>query len=178
MLPNCTIFLIGPMGVGKSTVGRALAEQTSREFLDSDHEIERRTGASIPWIFELEGESGFRRREAQVLADLALRPELIVATGGGAILLQENRAVLATGRVVYLRAALETLFERTRRDRQRPLLQTPDPRATLQALLAAREPLYAALADLTVLTDGRPAGLVAREILQHLETKAHAHTDG
>lgn len=177
MLANRTLFLIGPMGVGKSTVGRALAELAGRDFLDSDLEIERRTGASIPWIFELEGEAGFRRREAQVLADLAARPDLVVATGGGAVLLEENRVVLRQGVVVYLRATLDTLLERTRRDRQRPLLQTADPRASLAAILAARTPLYESLADRTVLTDGRPAALVAREILQQLEPKAHAHTD-
>src|SRR3990167_1933783 len=118
------VFLIGPMGAGKSTIGHYLAELLHKEFLDADHEIEARTGASIPLIFEIEGEAGFRRRESSVLDDLTRKSNLVLATGGGAILSDDNRRALRTrGVVVYMHAPLETLLQRTRRDRHRPLLQ-------------------------------------------------------
>lgn len=167
------LFLIGPMGVGKSTVGRALADALGRQFFDTDHEIERRTGATIPWIFEIEGEAGFRRRESQMLRELAEQSGIVLATGGGVVLEEANRLVLGRGFVVYLEASLDTLVERTRRDRHRPLLQTADPRAKLKEILEARQSLYAALSDLTVTTDHRPASSVAREIIQHWSASHH-----
>lgn len=174
------IFLIGPMGAGKTTIGRQLAQALHKTFLDVDHEIESRTGVSIPTIFDIEGEAGFRSREAQVLSDLAQGHDLVLATGGGAVLREENRAALRQyGTVVYLRADLEILYERTRRDRNRPLLQTPDPRGKIQALLAEREPLYLALADIVVETGQRPPASVARDVMQALKQQAfHEHPEG
>ena len=148
------IFLIGPMGAGKTTIGRQLAKSLGLDFVDSDHEIESRTGASIPLIFEVEGEAGFRRREREVIDELTQRSHIVLATGGGAVLDPANRAHLAArGRVVYLRASLEHLLKRTAKDRNRPLLQTDDPRARLQQILERRDPLYCEIADLVVETD-------------------------
>lgn len=174
------IFLIGPMGAGKTTIGRQLAQALHKTFIDVDHEIESRTGVSIPTIFDIEGEAGFRSREAQVLADLAQGHDLVLATGGGAVLREDNRAVLKEyGMVVYLRADLEILYERTRRDRNRPLLQTPDPRGKIQVLLAKREPLYLGLADIVVETGQRPPASVARDVIQALKQQTtHAHPEG
>lgn len=165
-----SIFLIGPMGAGKTTIGRRLALALRREFLDSDQEIEQRAGASIPLIFELEGESGFRLREKAILAELTQRPEIVLATGGGAILDLENRRCL-TGRglVVYLRASVDEQLRRTRQDDHRPLLQTADPRARLAELFEQRDPLYREAADWTISTEDRPLGQVTREILRRLD---------
>lgn len=147
------IFLIGLMGAGKTTIGRQLAQALGKEFLDSDHEIEARTGVNIPLIFELEGEAGFREREAAVIDELTARENIVLATGGGAVLREENRRYLKQrGKIVYLRATVDQLLERTRKDKNRPLLQTEDPRARLEALLEEREPLYLGLADLVVST--------------------------
>lgn len=164
-----SIFLIGPMGAGKTTIGRRLALALRREFLDSDQEIERRAGASIPLIFELEGESGFRVREKAVIAELTQRPDIVLATGGGAILDSENRRCL-TGRgvVVYLRASVDEQLRRTRQDGNRPLLQTADPRARLAELFHQRDPLYREAADLILSTEDRPLNQVTREILRRL----------
>jgi len=165
-----SIFLIGPMGAGKTTIGRRLALALRREFLDSDQEIEQRAGASIPLIFELEGESGFRVRERAVIAELTQRQEIVLATGGGAILDPENRRCL-TGRglVVYLRASVDEQLRRTHQDHHRPLLQTPDPRARLAELFHQRDPLYREAADWMIATEDRPLGQVTREILQRLD---------
>lgn len=164
------IFLIGPMGAGKTTIGRALAEALGLEFLDSDQEIERRCGCDIPWIFDVEGEAGFRRREREVIEELTAREGIVLATGGGAVLSPENRARLRErGRVIYLEAPLDALVERTARDRNRPLLQTEDPAARLAAILAEREPLYRESADLVVGTDRRPIRRVVGEILRRLD---------
>lgn len=149
-----SVFLVGPMGAGKTTLGRQLAAVLGYSFVDSDHEIEARTGADIPWIFDVEGEEGFRRREAQVIDDLTRRQHIVLATGGGAVLRPENRAALHDrGFVVYLSASIDQLLVRTARDRNRPLLQTDDPRAVFERLLAAREPLYREVAHLEVKTD-------------------------
>jgi len=150
------IFLVGPMGSGKTTIGRQLAKVLDREFIDSDHEISRRTGADIPWIFDIEGEAGFRERERMVIEDLTRRQGIVLATGGGAILDAGNRKCLASrGMTVYLSASIEQLFMRTAKDRNRPLLQTDDPRARLEELMLIRDPLYREVADLVVDTDDR-----------------------
>lgn len=139
------------MGAGKTTVGRHLSKRLGRRFIDADHEIEARTGVRIPTIFEIEGEAGFRRREAQVIADLARERDLVLATGGGAVLDPATRAVLAaTGVVVYLNAAPTMLYERTRHDRNRPLLQVADPLAKIRELHALRDPLYREVADIVM----------------------------
>jgi shikimate kinase len=163
------LFLVGPMGAGKTTIGRQLARELGKEFRDSDKEIERRTGADIPLIFELEGEAGFRRREKAVLAELAALDNVVLATGGGVVLDPDNRAVLmARGFVIYLEAPLDQLLERTRRDRNRPLLQTGDPEARLRAILAEREPLYRGVADLIAKTDSRTVRSVVKDLIKRL----------
>ncbi len=163
------IFLIGPMGVGKSTIGRQLAVLMRMEFEDTDHEIQRRTGVDIPTVFDFEGEDGFRRRERAVVADLTKSSGLVLATGGGVILDQDNRRCLSgRGVVVYLSCSPQQQYRRTKQDRNRPLLQTEDPMARLQELMEQREPLYLELADLVVSTENRNAGVVAREIVQRL----------
>jgi shikimate kinase len=170
MISTPNLFLIGPMGSGKTAVGRELARQLKRDFVDSDAEIERRTGVDIPFIFDKEGEAGFRRRERQVIEELTARPGIVLATGGGAVLADENRRVLASrGTVIYLEASVGQQLARTRRSQNRPLLQTPDPRARLESLMAEREPLYRDIGDLVVRTDGRKVRQVAAEILAHLQ---------
>jgi len=150
------IFLVGPMGAGKTTVGRRLAQTLRRDFIDSDQEIEQRAGASIPLIFEVEGEAGFRAREKVVIAELTQRPTIVLATGGGAILDPENRRCLVgRGFVVYLHTSVNEQLCRTRYDNHRPLLQTADPRARLEALFTVRDPLYRDVADLTIASDGQ-----------------------
>lgn len=164
------VFLIGPMGAGKTTVGRRLAQMLRRDFFDSDHEIEQRAGASIPLIFELEGEASFRAREKAVIADLTQRPAIVLATGGGVILNPDNRRCLAgRGAVIYLRASVDELFRRTRLDGNRPLLQTADPHQRLAQLFEQRDPLYREVADHILDTENRPLKQVVREILRWLE---------
>ena len=153
------------MGAGKTTVGRMLAKRLSRQFLDSDHEIVERTGVPIPTIFEIEGEDGFRRREAQTIHDLTAGRDLVLATGGGVVIDPENRCRLHdTGWVVYLNVPPRLLYERTRHDRNRPLLRVDDPLAKLEELHAVRDPLYRETAHIVV--DG--SHLVASGIVQHL----------
>lgn len=159
------IFLVGPMGSGKTTIGRQLAKSLKLTFFDSDHEIVRRTGADIPWIFDIEGETGFRERERAAIDDLTQQQGIVLATGGGAILDAENRKNLSSrGRVIYLAASIEQLFKRTAKDRNRPLLQTDDPRARLEELMRLRDPLYREVADLIVDTDDRSI----RDTVQHV----------
>ena len=159
------VFLVGPMGSGKTTIGRHLAKALRVEFIDSDHEIEKRTGATIPWIFDIEGEEGFRKREKAVIDDLTRRKGMVLATGGGAILAPENRRCLSSrGVVVYLRASVDELYERTAKDKNRPLLQTDDPKAKLQTLLEEREPLYLEVADLVVDTGRKGVRSLVREL--------------
>jgi shikimate kinase len=156
------------MGAGKTTVGRQLAKRLQRRFLDSDHEIEARTGVRIPVIFEIEGEGGFRRRETQVLAELSHEQGLVLATGGGAVLAPENRQCLRdSGIVVYLHAPPEVLYERTRHDRNRPLLQVDDPLTTLKLLYDQRDPLYRETAHLVV--DGKNGA--ASQLTQRIESE-------
>lgn len=164
------LFLIGPMGSGKTTIGRQLAALLHKRFVDADHEIERRTGVSIPTIFDIEGEAGFRNREVAVIDDLSRDHDLVLATGGGAVLREENRAALKSrGTVIYLQADVDTLVERTRRDRTRPLLQTADPRGKIEELLRQREPIYRELADIVVETGQRAPASVARDVIAHLK---------
>jgi shikimate kinase len=174
------IFLIGPMGSGKTTIGRHLATLLKKRFVDADHEIEKRTGVSIPTIFDIEGENGFRTREATVIEELSRGRDIVLATGGGAVLKPANRAMLAErGTVVYLQADPEVLFERTRRDRSRPLLQTDDPRGKIIELLRAREPLYLEVADIVVETGQRSPASVARDVVSRLkQLHAHEHPQG
>ncbi|MBP7712705.1 MAG: shikimate kinase AroK [Gammaproteobacteria bacterium] len=163
------VFLVGPMGAGKSTIGRHLARVLGQRFVDADREIEARTGASISLIFDLEGEAGFRRRESAVIAELAASDGLVVATGGGAVLDPANRAALRQrGTVVYLHAPLEVLVRRTHRDRDRPLLQTADPRASLERIVLDRDPLYREVADLVIETDHRSVPSVVSEVARRL----------
>jgi len=169
MTPN-NIFLVGPMGAGKSAVGRQLARALKLAFIDSDDEIEARTGVDIPFIFEKEGEPGFRRREAAVIDELSARDGIVLATGGGAVIDPRSRMHLGgRGFVVYLHASVEQQLERTHRGRERPLLQTGDPRAVLEGLFAVRDPMYREIADLVVPTDGRRVKTVVREIMDHLD---------
>lgn len=157
------------MGAGKSTVGRALAQILGLEFVDSDAEIEQRTGADIPWIFEIEGESGFRDREAKVLADISSRDGIVMATGGGAIVRDENRRILSErGFVVYLEATLREQVRRTSKDQKRPLLAGQDRRRVLTDLMAIREPLYQEIADLRLSTAERNAKQLAEQIVAAL----------
>jgi len=158
------IYLVGMMGAGKTTLGKALAHRMQREFVDTDRILVERTGVPVATIFEIEGEDGFRRRETLALVELAERNGCVVATGGGAILAEENRRVMrASGTVIYLRARIESLWERTRHDSSRPLLATPDPRGTLASLLEKRDPLYRECAHIIVDTGSQSAStLVAR----------------
>ena len=160
------VFLVGPMGAGKTTIGRRLAKTLRIPFWDSDHEIERRTGVDIPTIFEFEGEQGFRRRETRVLDELTQRSGIVLATGGGAIMSEGNRQHLKSrGFVVYLRTPVAKQLKRTARDRNRPLLQTQDPEARLEALMNERGPLYCAVADLIVDTDQDSVPEIVKRIL-------------
>jgi shikimate kinase len=169
MVPG-NVFLVGMMGAGKSTVGKALARRLGRDFVDCDRELVERTGVPISTIFEIEGEEGFRRRETALLTELASRRGAVVATGGGAVLAEENRHLMREhGTVVYLHAALDHLHERTRRDAARPLLAKGDRRATLAALLESRDPLYREVAHI-VMESGTPsASSLAGRIAEALE---------
>ena len=171
MAQHPNIFLIGPMGAGKTTVGRRLADALALEFFDSDHEIESRTGVDISYIFDKEGEVGFRQREAQVIDELTARSGLVLATGGGAVVTPDNRRHLAArGFVVYLHASLQQQLMRTDRCDNRPLLQSQDRRATLDRLLSQRDPLYREIADLVLETDHRSARVLAQEISRRLQS--------
>ena len=157
------------MGAGKSTIGRLLAKELRLPFKDSDKEIELRTGANIPWIFDKEGEPGFRDREQAMIAELCGADGIVLATGGGAVMRSENRQALHEGgRVVYLHASVEQQVGRTARDRNRPLLRTADPAKVLRELLELRDPLYREIADLVVETDERPPRMVVIDILARL----------
>lgn len=161
------LFLVGPMGAGKTTVGRHLAELLDRPFLDSDHEIEQRTGATIPWIFDKEGEEGFRQREQSVIADLTLRHNIILATGGGAVMRPANRHYLQQrGIVIYLYTPVSMQLARTARDRNRPLLLTEQPEVKLQQLLDLRDPFYREIAHYIVPTLDGSAKDLAQKIIQ------------
>ena len=164
------IFLVGPMGAGKSTVGRQLAKTLGRDFYDSDKEIEKRTGVSISWIFEMEGEAGFRAREQKVIDDLSQLKDIVLATGGGAVLSDDNRRALRSrGNVVYLSASAEQLFRRTSKDKTRPLLQTDDPKQQITDLLEQRSPLYESVADIELRTGSQSIQHAVSEVIKQLE---------
>jgi shikimate kinase len=164
------IFLIGLMGAGKTTVGKLIARHLNRPFIDSDHEIEKRTGVNIPLIFELEGEAGFRAREEVVIEELTGQKNFVLATGGGAILSRRNRDNLRrNGTVIYLRAKVEDLWQRTRHDKNRPLLQTADPLAKLKALFAQRDPLYCEIADIIVDSGAQSVHTLVHQIEEQLK---------
>jgi shikimate kinase len=165
-----TIILIGPMGAGKSTIGRLLSEHLDIEFADLDREIEVASGATIPWIFDIEGEDGFRKRESSVLEDVLNQQSIVLATGGGCVLSPINRQLLAkSGYVVYLKTSVGHQLQRTAKDKNRPLLQTQNPRAVLIEMAQYRNPLYDEVAHLAIDTDAKPPRLVAQEILQSLQ---------
>jgi shikimate kinase len=167
-----SLFLTGPMGAGKSTIGRQLSRQLRMAFYDSDREIENRTGVDIPLIFELEGEQGFRRRERLVIDELTCLPNIVLATGGGAILDADNREHLAErGLVIYLHASVNQQLARTKHDRNRPLLQTDNPRQRLEDLMRVRDPLYREIADLVIDTDGKRVMAVVNQIIRKLKLR-------
>lgn len=163
------IYLVGLMGAGKTSVGKALARRLRKDFFDTDQEIERATGVRVPVIFEIEGETGFRAREARVLGELVRRRNVVLATGGGIVLNQDNRRLLADhGTVVYLRASVEDLWARTRYDKNRPLLRTDDPAAKLAELFTQRDPLYREVAALIVDTGSQSVGSLANSLEKRL----------
>lgn len=167
------VFLVGLMGAGKTSVGKLLAKRLDKAFSDCDHEIEAATGVKIPVIFEIEGEAGFRARETKMLAELVARSDLVLATGGGAVLSAENRALLTgNGVVVYLRAAATDLWQRTRHDKNRPLLRTAEPLSRLEQLHAERDPLYASVADIIVDSGNQSLASLVQRVEQQLRQQA------
>lgn len=170
------VVLVGPMGAGKSTIGRMLAKELGYRFLDSDRIIEERCGANIPWIFDVEGEDGFRARETAMLEELSEQSATVLATGGGAVMREENHPFLQRDAVVvYLKTSIEQQVERTRKDRNRPLLQNDDPEAVLRKLFAIRDPLYTRLADITMYTDRKSPRLVVRQLVNRMNPKTPRH---
>ncbi|HSI22192.1 MAG TPA: shikimate kinase AroK [Methylophilaceae bacterium] len=170
------IFFVGLMGAGKTTVGKLLAKRLGKTFYDSDHEIESRTGVNIPVIFEVEGETGFRKREVTAIEELTAMHNIVLATGGGAVLCKQNRENLSQhGTVVYLRASVNELWHRTKNDKNRPLLQTDDPRAKLEKLYTERDPLYREIADIIIDTGDQSVGSIVQHLEETLNKHANAH---
>lgn len=171
MIRQQNIFLVGPMGAGKTTIGRCLAKELEYTFYDSDKEIEVRTGADIPWIFDVEGETGFRHREEQVIADLTGLQNIVLATGGGSVLSSHNRSLLAArGFVVYLMVSIDKQLARVMHGKDRPLLEDKvNLRKTLEALHGQRYPLYTEIADCIIQTDDLTPRIIARQIVDKLE---------
>jgi len=175
-LASGNIILIGMMGSGKTTVGKLLAKSLHKDFIDSDDEIQRRTGVTIPHIFDVEGEAGFRLREAAVLEEVLQHCDIVLATGGGAPLSQQNRDRLReNGVVIYLKSNVHDLWQRTRHDQNRPLLQTADPRAKLQALYEQRDPLYASIADIVIHTGKQSVQVLLARLQERLAEYRAAH---
>ena len=171
-MKRSSVYLVGMMGAGKTTVGRILARRLKLRFVDCDVEIERRCGVRVPVIFDVEGEAGFRARESQVLEELVALEGIVLATGGGAVLAADNRRRLAaSGVVVYLRAQPEDLYERVRHDRNRPLLATADPLARLRSLFAERDPLYRGIADVVIDTGRQTVQALARVLVEELRER-------
>jgi len=169
------IIFVGPMGAGKTTIGKQVAKSLGRKFYDSDREIEKKTGASIPLIFELEKEEGFRKRESAMIRELANKENIVMATGGGAVLKKQNRDIITKqGIVVYLCAPVEQLIRRTARDKNRPLLQTDNPKKTIKDLLKARDPLYREVADIVMETNGYSVSQVVSKLKKILKDQAQA----
>lgn len=169
------IFLIGMMGAGKTTVGKLLAQQLGKTFIDSDEEIQQRTGVTIPHIFDVEGEAGFRQREANIIQELMKLDNIVLATGGGVVLSEQNRdALCGNGIVVYLKSTVHDLWQRTRHDRNRPLLQTDDPRARLNDLYEQRDPLYTRVADLIMPTGKQSVHSLVLQLQQELNRFSEA----
>ena len=172
MKDSGSIFLVGMMGAGKTTVARLLAKRLKREFIDADIELEARCGVKVPVIFEIEGEAGFRNREAALLDELTARPGIVLATGGGAVLRADNRRHLASrGAVIYLRAHPRDLYMRTRHDKNRPLLATADPLRRLEELFEQRDPLYREVADLVVSTGRQGVQVLVKQLLSALSER-------
>jgi len=171
MAEKRNIFLIGPMGAGKSTIGRQLSQQLNMEFFDSDQEIEKRTGANISWVFDVEGEHGFRQREVKIIDEITKKQGIILATGGGSVKFRENRNILsARGIVVYLETTIEKQLSRTKRDKKRPLLQSNiSNRTILENLAYERNPLYEEIADFKIQTDNQSPKSVTYNIINLLE---------
>ena len=166
------IFLIGPMGAGKTSTGRYLARKLNKHFYDSDQEIEKKMGASLSWIFDIEGMEGYRKREAGVIDELSLLQNIVLSTGGGCVETPEVREHLSRrGIVVYMEVSLETQLNRLKHDRRRPLLQGGNPKEVLVKLWEEREPFYDGIADFTVVTDDRPLHAVCDDILVWLTSK-------
>lgn len=165
-----SLFLVGPMGAGKTTIGKLLAQELKLKFKDTDKEIEERTGADIAWIFDVEGEQGFRQRETQILDELTQElPPLVLATGGGVVIKPENRGFLcARGVVVYLQASIASQVERTSKDKKRPLLQNENPQKVLEDLMQQRQPLYHEVADLVMDTDVDSPKMIVKKVMAHL----------
>lgn len=170
------VVLVGPMGAGKSTIGRMLAKELGYRFLDSDRIIEERCGANIPWIFDVEGEDGFRERETAMLDELTDEAGIVLATGGGAVMRSENHPLLKKNSVVvYLKTSIEQQVERTRKDRNRPLLQNDDPESVLRNLFEVRDPLYTKLADIVMYTDRKSPRLVVRQLVNRINPRTPRH---
>lgn len=169
-LQSGNLILVGMMGSGKTTMGRALAKHLGKAFVDSDEEIQKRTGVTIPHIFDVEGEAGFRQRETAAIRDLVLRDDMVLATGGGAVLMEQNRALLQqNGIVVYLKASVHDLWQRTRHDRNRPLLQIADPHAKLMELFRQRDPLYLQVADIVIQSGKQGAHTLMLHLVDEIE---------
>jgi shikimate kinase len=163
------VVLVGPMGAGKTTIGKMLAKALKFEFYDSDREIVKRSGADIPWIFDVEGEEGFRHRETLMLEELCEKDGIVLATGGGAILKEENRELISRkGVIVYLKTSVERQYLRTSRDKNRPLLQKDDPKKILTELFEIRNPIYESIADILLVTDKMNPKSIVRHIVQHV----------
>jgi shikimate kinase len=175
-LESGNLILVGMMGSGKTTMGKALARQLGKVFVDSDEEIIRRTGVTVPHIFDVEGEAGFRQRETAVIRELVGRDNMVLATGGGAVLAGENRAMLEqSGIVIYLKASVHDLWQRTRHDRNRPLLQTRDPHAKLTELFQQRDPLYQQISDIVVQSGKQSVNALMLQLVDKIDAFSNSH---